>query len=68
METLALSRNASNPEGTLKIVVLGAGAVGKSSLILRYLHGLFTDNYSPTLQEVFQKIDKVDGNPVSLGE
>lgn len=58
----------SQSDSNYKIAVLGAGAVGKSSVTIRYLHGNFTEDYSPTLQEVFRKTDYIDGNPANLGK
>ena len=68
MNKTPVSHSDSLGEENYKIAVLGAGAVGKSSVTIRYLHGNFTDDYSPTLQEVFRKIDNVDGNPANLGK
>ncbi|KAL7645688.1 UNVERIFIED_CONTAM: hypothetical protein RMT77_002565 [Armadillidium vulgare] len=36
-----------------KLVVLGAGGVGKSSLILQYLHGTYTPVYRPTVEDCY---------------
>ena len=33
-----------------KIVVLGAGAVGKSSLTVRYINDHFLEDYDPTIE------------------
>ena len=38
-----------------KIAVLGSRAVGKSSLIVQYVEGHFTENYYPTIENSFQK-------------
>ena len=50
-----------------KICMLGAFAVGKTSLVQRYVHGLFSDKYHTT---VGVKIDKkpvnINGTPVDL--
>ena len=50
-----------------KICLLGAFAVGKTSLVQRYVHSLFSDKYHTT---VGVKIDKkpvnIDGTPVDL--
>lgn len=61
------ARSASIIDNEYKIAVLGAGAVGKSSLTIRYLHQDFSEEYSPTLQETFRKTDNIDGNPAHLG-
>ncbi len=50
-----------------KVVVIGDGAVGKTSLIQQYTHGEFDKSYIPTLGAQFTKHSKeVDGNPVDL--
>ncbi|MGI9289005.1 MAG: Rab family GTPase [Pseudomonadales bacterium] len=50
-----------------KICMLGSFAVGKTSLVSRFVHSIFSDKYLTTLGV---KIDKtvvyVDGNPISL--
>ena len=32
-----------------RVVVFGAGGVGKTSLVLRFIHGTFRDTYIPTI-------------------
>ena len=44
----------------LKIVVLGAGAVGKTCLTLQYVRNEFVSGYTPTLEEVYEAPAKVD--------
>ncbi|KAJ1307428.1 hypothetical protein OPQ81_001530 [Rhizoctonia solani] len=46
---------------TYSAIVLGAGGVGKSSLTLRLVEGAFFDGYDPTIEEVYSKPLKVDG-------
>lgn len=45
----------------LQIVMLGAGAVGKSSLTIRYVSDQFVDNYDPTIEDSYRKMVKVKG-------
>ena len=40
-----------------KIVLIGDGAVGKTSLILKYINNTFTENYIPTLGVNFMTRD-----------
>ncbi len=48
---------------TLKIIIVGEGGVGKSSLLDRYVHGKFDDNCSITKGiEFFSKKIKYNGN------
>ena len=49
-----------------KIVVLGAGAVGKSSLTVRYVTGDFLDEYDPTIEDYYRKLVEVDGEPAYM--
>eukprot|EP00483_Globobulimina_turgida_P001464 UN01466 len=49
-----------------KIVVLGAGAVGKSSLTVRYVTGDFLDEYDPTIEDYYRKLVEVDGGPAYM--
>eukprot|EP01083_Nonionella_stella_P259705 886402_1 len=49
-----------------KIVVLGAGAVGKSSLTVRYVTGDFLDEYDPTIEDYYRKLVEVDGLPAYM--
>lgn len=56
------------PENDLKIVVLGQSCVGKSSVTARFVHGAFSDDYVPTLQEVHRKGLIIDNKPLNLGK
>lgn len=49
-----------------KIVVLGSGAVGKSSVVVRYHRGSFTETYDPTIEDSYQKQDEIDGKACIL--
>ncbi|CAE6518897.1 unnamed protein product [Rhizoctonia solani] len=51
---------------TYSAIVLGAGGVGKSSLTLRLVEGAFFDGYDPTIEEVYTKTFKVDGDLCAL--
>jgi len=41
-------------QGTIKIVVLGTGGVGKSSLTIRYIQDVFVDTYDPTIEDSYR--------------
>eukprot|EP00485_Elphidium_margaritaceum_P002340 CAMPEP_0202687444 /NCGR_PEP_ID=MMETSP1385-20130828/3125_1 /ASSEMBLY_ACC=CAM_ASM_000861 /TAXON_ID=933848 /ORGANISM="Elphidium margaritaceum" /LENGTH=202 /DNA_ID=CAMNT_0049342235 /DNA_START=29 /DNA_END=637 /DNA_ORIENTATION=- len=43
-----------------KIIVVGAGAVGKSSLTIRYVVGDFFEHYDPTIEDYYRKLVEVD--------
>eukprot|EP00750_Incisomonas_marina_P020421 INCI4023.1.p1 GENE.INCI4023.1~~INCI4023.1.p1 ORF type:complete len:174 (+),score=29.35 INCI4023.1:154-675(+) len=50
-----------------KVVVVGTSAVGKSSILMRYISNSFTENTVPTLAAAFfKRVVCVDGNDVTL--
>ncbi|KAL3873143.1 hypothetical protein ACJMK2_036297 [Sinanodonta woodiana] len=46
-----------------KIAILGSGAVGKSSITVRYTTGNFVDAYDPTIEDSFRKQVFITGLP-----
>ena len=57
---------ADDKDDRYKIIVVGAGAVGKSSLTIRYVIGDFMDHYDPTIEDYYRKLVEVDGKPAML--
>jgi len=57
---------AASTEGTVKIVVLGSGGVGKSSLTIRFIQDVFVDSYDPTIEDSYRHQIEVGGDPVIL--
>lgn len=59
---------ATNDDGAIhyKLVVLGAGAVGKSSLTVRYITDNFLDEYDPTIEDYYRKLVTIDSTPALL--
>ena len=51
----------------VKIVIVGNGAVGKTSLLLTYTMDTFPSDYMPSVYEDPQVNIILDGRPVSLG-
>jgi len=49
-----------------KVVVLGAGGVGKSALTVRFIQDVFLENYDPTIEEAYRRTITVDGDVSSL--
>jgi len=49
-----------------KLVVLGAGGVGKSALTIRMVTDNFLENYDPTIEDTYRKQIMVDGEPALL--
>ncbi|RXM27489.1 Rho-related GTP-binding protein RhoU [Acipenser ruthenus] len=53
-------------ERSLKCVLLGDGAVGKTSLVVSYTTNGYPTKYVPTAFDDFSAVVQVDGNPVRL--
>merc|ERR1739848_253792 len=49
-----------------RIVVVGAGGVGKSALSVRFIQGNFVEKYDPTIEDSYRKQVAVDGVAVLL--
>eukprot|EP01112_Ceratiomyxa_fruticulosa_P000182 TRINITY_DN10194_c0_g1_i1.p1 TRINITY_DN10194_c0_g1~~TRINITY_DN10194_c0_g1_i1.p1 ORF type:complete len:150 (-),score=8.17 TRINITY_DN10194_c0_g1_i1:53-502(-) len=49
-----------------KIAVVGAGGVGKSSLVVRFIQGSFIQKYEPTVEDSYRKMVEVDKKPYIL--
>ncbi|XP_076138898.1 ras homolog family member Ub [Alosa pseudoharengus] len=60
------SRPAEPQERVLKCVLLGDGAVGKTSMIVSYTTNGYPTKYVPTAFDDFSAIVQVDGTPVRL--
>merc|ERR1712070_775257 len=56
----------ADDESTFKIVVVGAGGVGKSALTLRLCSGKFPKKYDPTIEDSYRKKLDVDGQVRTL--
>ena len=40
-----------------RVVVFGAGGVGKTSLVLRFIKDEFRDSYVPTIEDTYRKVN-----------
>ena len=49
-----------------KLVVLGSGGVGKSSLVIRLVTDNFLDEYDPTIEDSYRKQVMIDEEPALL--
>lgn len=49
-----------------KLVVLGAGGVGKSALTVQFVQGIFVEKYDPTIEDSYRKQVEVDGQQCML--
>ena len=56
----------SDDEQRYRLVVLGAGRVGKSSIVSRFLHGKFTDAYKPTVEDLHCRTLHADGAVIQV--
>jgi len=77
-ETKPVQRQAADEPGPViigrtkasnghKVVVVGTSAVGKSSILMRYIKNAFTQDTVPTLAAAFfKRVVCIDGNDVTL--
>uniref|UniRef100_A0A7E5A189 GTP-binding protein Di-Ras2 n=1 Tax=Panagrellus redivivus TaxID=6233 RepID=A0A7E5A189_PANRE len=42
--------------GDYRVAFFGAGGVGKSSIVLRFVKGTFSDSYVPTIEDTYQQV------------
>ncbi|XP_033743836.1 ras-related protein Rap-2c-like [Pecten maximus] len=49
-----------------RIVFLGAGRVGKSSILKRFLHGTFSSEYKETVEDLYSREYDVQGNHLKV--
>lgn len=42
-----------------RVVVFGAGGVGKSSIVLRFIKGTFRDSYIPTIEDTYRQVGAI---------
>ena len=49
-----------------KLVVLGAGGVGKSCLTVQFVQGIYLDTYDPTIEDSYRKTIEIDNKVFDL--
>ncbi|XP_076334293.1 GTP-binding protein Di-Ras2-like [Tachypleus tridentatus] len=49
-----------------RVVVFGAGGVGKSSLVLRFIRGTFRESYIPTIEDTYRQVISCNKNICTL--
>ena len=51
-----------------KLVIQGAGGVGKSAICIHYVQGHFVDEYDPTIEDSYRKQVVIKGIPKATGK
>ncbi|XP_074652988.1 GTP-binding protein Rheb-like [Tubulanus polymorphus] len=54
------------PPRQRKIAIMGFRSVGKSSLTIQYVDGMFVDSYDPTIENTFSKVCKIGSQEYQL--
>lgn len=49
-----------------RVVVMGAGGVGKTSLVTLFMEGVFTTTYKPTIEDYYRHTVQFPGKETNL--
>jgi len=56
----------TDDEQRYRLVVLGAGRVGKSSIVSRFLHDKYVESYKPTVEDLHCRTLHADGSVIQV--
>jgi Ras-related protein Ral-A len=62
----ATGGGSSSQPGVHKVIMVGAGGVGKSALTLQYMYEEFVQDYEPTKADSYRKKVVLDGEEVQI--
>ncbi|KAL1267050.1 hypothetical protein QQF64_002725 [Cirrhinus molitorella] len=65
-ERVFLSDTMPEQSNDYRVVVFGAGGVGKSSLVLRFVKGTFRESYIPTVEDTYRQVISCDKSICTL--
>jgi small GTP-binding protein len=53
-------------DNILKIVVMGSGGVGKSSMTVKYVQGIFVEKYDPTIEDSYRMQKRINDKFITM--
>ncbi|XP_019373644.1 PREDICTED: GTP-binding protein Rit2 [Gavialis gangeticus] len=65
-ETISTSSNSSGGSREYKVVMLGAGGVGKSAMTMQFISHRFPDYHDPTIEDAYKTQVRIDDEPAYL--
>ena len=60
------TKKGNSPASLHKVILLGAGGVGKSALTFQFMYDEFLENYEPTKADCFRKKVLLDGEEAQI--
>ncbi|XP_001362521.1 GTP-binding protein Rit2 [Monodelphis domestica] len=65
-ETICSSGSSSGGSREYKVVMLGAGGVGKSAMTMQFISHRFPDYHDPTIEDAYKTQVRIDDEPAYL--